>query len=338
MSENPGTINISTVTILKIVLVVLLLWFFWLVKDVLLILLISIIISSAMDPLADFLYKHKIPRGLSVLMVYVVVLGLVALVGFLLAPTIGQQFNEIKNADVIQTFISRIGVYRESLSHSTIGVSINNSLKEFTNNFGTTIFQTTRGVLTGIVSTITILVISFYLTAEESGMKNFIKHLAPFKHQAYVFRLVNQIQRKMGSWVLGQFILSTVIFGLVFVGLTVLKVKYALVLALIAAIFEIVPLIGPFISGSIACFFAFLQSPALAVAVLIMWVIAQQLESNIIVPVVMSKSVGLNPVLVILGILIGTTLGGIVGALIAVPVMSGISVFVADVLEEREQS
>ncbi|HTL39805.1 MAG TPA: AI-2E family transporter [Methylomirabilota bacterium] len=336
MAENPKTINISTVTILKIVMVILLLWLFWLVRDVLLILLVSIIISSAMDPLADFLYKHKIPRGLSVLMVYIVVLGLIALVGFLLAPTIGAQFTEIRNADVFQSFISKIGVYRESLSHSTIGTSINNSLKEFTNNFGATIFQTTKGVLTGIISTITILVISFYLTAEESGMKNFIKHLAPFKHQAYVFKLVNQIQRKMGAWVLGQFILSAVIFGLVFIGLTVLKVKYALVLALIAGIFEIVPIIGPFISGVIACFFAFIQSPALAIAVLIMWVIAQQLESNIIVPIVMSKSVGLNPVLVILGILIGTTLGGIIGALLAVPIMSGISVFVSDVLEENE--
>ena len=178
-------------------------------------------------------------------------------------------------------------------------------------------------------------------TVMENGMKNFVKHLAPYKHQAYVFRLVNKIQRKMGAWVLGQLILSAVIFGLVFIGLTVLKVEYALVLALLAGIFEIIPYIGPFVSGTFAVFFAFIQAPALALAVLILWIVTQQLESHIIVPIVMSRSVGLNPVLVILGIIVGTTLGGIIGALIAIPVMSGISVFVEDLMEghafEEEQ-
>ncbi len=333
MSERSETINISTITILKIIMIGLLLWFLWMIRDILLVFLIAVIVSSAMDPLADFLYKHKIPRALSVLFVYVLFLGMIALVGFLLVPPMVSQFNEIKNADVIQTFTDKIGGYRESLSHSTIGQAINNNLKDFASNFGGTLFDTTRGVITGFLSIITILVISFYLTVEENGMKNFIRHLAPYKHQAYVMRLVGKIQLKMGAWVLGQFILSAVIFGLVFIGLTVLKVKYALVLALIAGIMELIPFIGPFISGAIACFFAFLQSPGLAVAVLIMWVVAQQLESNIIVPIVMSKSVGLNPILVLLGVLVGASLGGILGALIIVPVMSGISVFLLDVME-----
>lgn len=339
MNRDQETINISTVTLLKIVLIGLLLWFFWVVRDVLLIFLISIIVSSAMDPVADFLYKRRVPRALSVLFVYIVFLGLFVLAGFLITPSVTAQFDQIKHADVYQAFISKIGVYRESLSHSTIGQAINNSIRDLQNNFGGTLFATTKGVVTGIFSTITILVISFYLTIEENGMKNFIKHLAPYKHQAYVLKLVTKIQRKMGAWVLGQIILSAVIFGLVFIGLTVLKVQFALVLALVAGLLEVVPIIGPFISGAVAVFFAFLQSPGLALAVLIMWVITQQLENHILVPVVMSRSVGLNPVLVILAVLIGATLGGIVGALIAIPVVSGISVFISDLMEgEPDQS
>jgi predicted PurR-regulated permease PerM len=96
---------------------------------------------------------------------------------------------------------------------------------------------------------------------------------------------------------------------------------------------ELVPIIGPFISGIFAVFFAFLQAPGLAIAVLILWIVTQQLEAHVIVPIVMSKSVGINPVTVILGVLIGGTLGGIVGILIAIPVISGISVFVADIME-----
>ena len=224
------------------------------------------------------------------------------------------------------------------MSHSDFGVTIENKIKEFASSFSNTVFQTTKGVASGIVSFITILVISFYLTVEENGMKNFIKYLTPFKHQAYITILVNKIQKKMGAWVLGQVILSAVIFGLVFIGLTALNVKYALVLALLAGLLEIVPYIGPFVSGAIATFFAFLQSPTLAVAVIILWVVTQQLESNVIVPIVMSRSVGLNPVMVILGILTGATLGGIIGILLAVPVMSAFSVFISDVIEGREAS
>jgi predicted PurR-regulated permease PerM len=303
-----------------------------------LVLLISVIIASAIDPVADFLQRRKMPRVLSVLLIFVTFLGLLSLFGFLLAPSVTAEFNELKNADIYNTFTSKIGVYRETLSHSAIGRAIDNTFKDIANNFGGTLFATTKGVFTGIISTMTILVISFYLTAEENGMKNFIRHLTPYKHQAYVMRLVNKIQLKMGAWVLGQFILSAVIFGLVYIGLTVLHVKYALILALIAGIMEVIPIIGPFISGTIAAFFAFLQSPALAAAVIVMWVIAQQLESNIIVPIVMSKSVGLNPVIVILGVLVGGTLGGVVGALVAIPLMGGLSVFVSDVMEGNESA
>jgi predicted PurR-regulated permease PerM len=333
MTEPHSTINISTVTILKVISIGLLLWFAWLIKDVLLIFLIAVIISSAIDPVAEFLHQRRVPRSLSVSLVYILFLGLVILIGFLIVPPLTSQFDAIKNADVYQTFVSKVGGFRETLAHSTIGRAINDSLNQTFNNFGGTIFATTRGVLTGIVSVITILVISFYLTIEENGMKNFIKHLAPYRHQAYVMRLVNKIQHKMGAWLLGQVILSAVIFGLVFIGLTILKVKFALVLALVAAVFEIVPIIGPFVSGAVAVFFAFLQSPTIAVAVLILWIVTQQLESHVVVPVVMSRSVGINPVLVILAVLVGGTLGGIVGALIAIPVVSGISVFINDVME-----
>ncbi|MEJ0021390.1 MAG: AI-2E family transporter [Candidatus Doudnabacteria bacterium] len=333
MSERHDTINISTVTLLKIVFIVLLFCFLWVVRDVLLIFLIAIIISSAIDPVADFFLQYRIPRILSVTFVYIVFLGLVVLIGFLIVPPVTSQFEAIKSADVYQAFISKIGVYSENLSHSALGQAINNSFNDLANNFGGTLFATTRGVLTGIASLILVLVISFYLTVEENGMKNFIKHLSPYKHQAYVMKLVTKIQRKMGSWLLGQIILSAVIFGLVFIGLTVLNVQFALVLALVAGLLEIVPIIGPFIGLAIGVFFAFLQSPALALAVLILWFIILQLEAHVIVPILMSKSVGINPIMVILAVLVGATLGGVVGALIAIPVASGISVFINDIMD-----
>lgn len=336
--HNHTTVNVSTVTILKVLFILLAVWFLWAVRDIILVLVVSIIIASAIDPLADALHKRRIPRALSVLFVYLLVIGLLVMIGILMAPAIGSQFQAISEADFYDKFIAQIGIYRTELGSSGFGAEIESSIRNFTGNFAGTLFDTTKGILSGFVSIITVLAISFYLTVEESGMKNFIKHLAPFKHQAYAMTLVNKIQRKMGAWVLGQLALSAVIFGLTYLGLSLLKVEFALVLALIAGILEIIPYIGPILAAIPALFFAFLQSPALALGVLILYVVIQQLENHIIVPVVMSKSVGLNPVIVILGILIGGSLGGILGAIIAVPIISGISVFVVDMMESETPS
>lgn len=337
MSEKTHhTVNISTVTVLKVLFVLLLLWFLFAVKEIVVIFLISIIISSAIDPLADYLHQRKVPRGISVLLVYVVVFGILGLIISLLVPPITQQFNQISQGGFYETIGERLGSLRTNLDHVGLGQQIETSIKGFAQNISGSLFRTTKGVLTGFVSVITVLVISFYLTVEENGMKNFIKHLTPFKHQAYAFRLTNKVQKKMGSWVLGQAILSLIIFGLTFLGLTILNVEFALVLALIAGALEIIPYIGPFISLLPAVFFAFLQNPPLALAVLILYIVIQQLENHIIVPIVMSKSVGLNPVLVILGILIGGSLGGILGAVLAVPLLAGFSVFVTDIMETSE--
>jgi len=328
------TINISTVTVLKVLFIVLLIWFLFAIREILLLFVVSIIVSAALDPIADFLSKYKIPRGISVLLVYVLLLGLIALIGYLLVPTMVDQFHQLQSNNFFSHLQERIAPYRAALARFGVDQSINNTINEFRSGLASNLFQTTKGVVTGIISFVTILVISFYLTAEESGMKNFIKHLSPYKHQAYITTLITKIQKKMGYWLLGQVILSIVLAGLVFIGLTILHVQYALLLSLIAGLLEVVPYIGPFISGTITAFFAFLQSPALAIAAVIMFVVVQQLEAHILVPLIMSKSVGLNPVLVILAILVGGSLGGIVGALIAVPLVSGASVFVVDMMEQ----
>ncbi len=334
--EKQHNVTISTVSILKVVVILLSLWFLFEIRQILLLLLISIIVSSAIDPVADYLRKKHIPRGLSVLLVYVFFLGLMGLFVYLMVPAMGQQFHEISQGEFLDNFNSKLGIFRENLNHLGISQTIDTNIRSWASGISGALFETTKGVVSGIISTLTVLVISFYLTAEENGMKNFVKQLVPYKNQAYMMSLVTKIQRKIGFWVLGQIILSLIIFGLTFLGLTLLKVKFALALALIAGLLEIIPLIGPFISVLPAIFFAFLQSPTLALLVIILYVVVQQLENHIVVPVVMSKSVGLSPVLVILGVLVGGTLGGIIGAVLAIPIIGGISVFVQDMWGDEE--
>ena len=188
----------------------------------------------------------------------------------------------------------------------------------------------------GIISFFIILVITFYLVVEEDGMKRFIKSITPTKHQPYVSQLINKMQLKMGHWLRGQLLLSLIIFAMVFVVLSIFGIKYALILALVAGIFEIIPYLGPIMAAIPAVFFAFAQSPSKALLVIVIYFLIQRVENDIIVPRVLGKSVGLNPLVVILAILIGAKLGGAVGALLAVPVTTALSVYFMDVIAAKK--
>lgn len=333
------TIAISTASLLKIIVVALLLWALYAVSDIILILLISMILASAMDPLVDWLYrKAKFPRGLSVILVYLVFIALVAMVIYFLIPPMVDQFNQL--AGRLQGFRQELANETSTLTKVLDQLGITEGFSALSQNFAKlagNLFQTTLGVFSGVVRTISVLAITFYLISSENGMKNFIRSLAPYKHQAYVTALTDKIQTKIGRWLLGQLILSGFIFILIFIGLTVLGVKYALALALLAGLLEIVPYLGPILSAIPGIFVAFVQSPPLALFVLLLYIVVQQVENYILVPKVMGRTVGANPVVILIAVLVGFKLAGIVGMLLAVPIVAAISVFLSDFREKREQ-
>ena len=168
-------------------------------------------------------------------------------------------------------------------------------------------------------------------------MKRFIRSLTPTRHQPYISQLINKMQVKMGYWLRGQLLLSVIIFFMVFIVLSIFGIKYALILALTAGIFEIIPYLGPLISAIPAVFFAFAQSPSKALLVVLLYFIIQRIENDIIVPKVLGKSIGLNPLVVIFAILIGARVGGVVGALLAVPVVTALSVYFEDLIDRKRK-
>jgi predicted PurR-regulated permease PerM len=139
-----------------------------------------------------------------------------------------------------------------------------------------------------------------------------------------------RVQDKLGLWLRAQLLLSGIIFLVTWIGLLILGVKYSLVLALIAGITEVIPFIGPIIGAIPAVLLAFLQSPIKALLVLILYLVIQQLEGNILVPKVMQKTVGLNPIVVIVVILLGAKIAGVLGALLSIPVAVAIMTIAGD--------
>lgn len=328
------SLNRDTQIILKIVITVLSLWVLWLLRDLVLILLLALVLASAMEPMVDYFKLKRVPRSLSVLAVYVVVLGFFGLMIALITPIIIDQFSAISSN--LPNYTNELLTKFPWLNYFFHNLDLTSILKELS-QFGSgesSLFSRTLGVFSGILAFVSTLVIAFYLSVEEDGLKKFIKTLVPNTQQEFTYNLVSKIQKRLGRWVLGQFILAFSIFVLTWVGLSILGIQNALFLALIAGALEIVPYMGPILSAIPAMLIAFTQSPVLGLGVLVLYGVIQKTEGLILVPKVMQKTIGVSPIVILLALLAGFKLAGVAGLLLAVPLVGIFTV----IIEEWPQS
>ena len=334
-------IDISTGFIIKTIAIILGLWFLYLVRDIVALFFLSVILTATLDPAINFLAKRKVARSLGVIIIYVALFSAVGvLISFLIPPLVSQFASFSQNLPTYnETFAKTfVGIEQYALSY---GIQFNSH--EFFQNITGNIFQsssqlfsTTVGVFSFFISILVVLALTFYMSVKEDGMNKFLVSITPQAHQEYVISVADRIKGKIGKWMLGQIILMLIIFVLDFVALSIFHIPYALILALLAGVLEIVPYLGPIISATLASIIGFLISPVTGLIVLGVLTIIQQMESHIIVPQVMNKAVGLNPVVVILALLIGAQLGGVLGAILAVPIATSLSVFVGDLVNKNE--
>ena len=330
------TIDISYQTFMKAIVILLVLGFLYLIRDIILIVFVSMVLAAALTPMVEWFHKKvKFPRAISVLIIYLLVLSIVSLVVVALVPPIVEQVSSLANVlpSYFSDFLGGIEMpENEGLIENLSGFlsTLSSQLGKISQSF----FGGVSQFFGGIFSLVMILVLTFYLLIRERGLQRFVSFI-PTKHEAYITDLTDRIQKRIGQWFRGQMILALTIGILTFIGLTLLGVKFALVLALFAGIMEIVPVVGPIISAIPAIFLAFTQNPWLAVAVLALFVIVQQLENNVLVPKIMSRAVGLDPIIVIIVVLIGSKLAGILGMALSVPIATSLSVFLNDLFSDR---
>jgi predicted PurR-regulated permease PerM len=329
-------ITISTETIIKILVVLFGVLFIGLIKDVLLIVFIALVLAAAIDPAVTAMERRGIPRGFGVAILYVLLFGFTTLVVGLFIPVVVSQLEQL--AKSLPTLYDQASKYFHSFQDTTLLNGLEKGLQSVSSSLANAtsgIFSQVFTFFGGVFSFFGVLVITFYLTMEEKGMKRLAIDIAPEKYRAYVTQLFARIEERLGKWLRGQLLLGLIIFLLTWVGLLVLGVKYALVLALIAGITELIPAVGPFIGAVPAVLVALSQNPTLAIWVMGLYIIVQQLENHLIVPKVMSSSTGLNPVLVIISLLIGAKVAGVVGVVLAIPTALMIMTFFEDFVQER---
>lgn len=334
-------INISTSAIFRIVAIILGLWFLYEARSVFVLLFLSIILTATFDSSVDWMAKRKIPRPLGVTIIYVALIIVFGLLVFFLIPPLISQF---------QSFAKNFPAYMESLLGALNGVTqyaqsynvqinsnefLSGSVEKIFQSFSQ-VFSTTVGVFSFFISVLVVFALTFYMLVKEDSMNKFLVSVTPDKYHDHAISIADQIKSKIGGWFAGQLLLMLIIFVLDFIALSIFRIPYALVLALLAGLLEIVPYLGPIISALLASMVGFLISPVTGIMVLGILTIIQQIESNIIVPQLMKKAVGLDPVVVILALLIGAKLGGTLGAILSVPVAASINVAFKYFFDKRE--
>lgn len=334
-------IEISTGIVVRTIVILLALWLLFYVRDILALFFISVILTATLDPLVDWMKKKKVPRPVGTFVIYVAAIAIIGTaISFLVPPLIGQfqDFNEKLPQYAESTNQLFEGIKSYAASHG-LQFDVENFIRDiFANAFQSSgeLFSRTIGVFNFFISMIVVLSLTFYMLVKEEGMKRFIMTITPDNHQEYVLSFFDRIHNKIGRWVFGQFILMLAVFTMSFAVLSAFNVPFALLIALIAGLLEIIPYIGPIISATIATLLGFLISPMVGLIILVSFIIIQQVENHILVPQIMKKAVGLNPVAVILVLLIGAKLGGVMGTILSIPLATAVGIFIGDIIDKKE--
>jgi len=340
------SVSITAGTVVKTILVLVLAWTIFLLRDVVLDVLVAIVIASAVEPGIAGLVKRRLPRILAVIVVYLALFSVFFALFYFFVPLVLEDFatfvsglpvdlNAFMNTSAFNTYANLLGVSGSSLVpvdsimtaiHNTLDVSVifGNALAAATAIFG------------GFFSFVIIIVFSFYFAAIETGVDDFLRIVVPKKQHAYVLGLWKRCQKKIGLWMQGQLLLAVIIGVLIYLGLSIFRVPHALLLAAIAACFEIVPVFGPTLAAIPAVMVAFVDGGAtLGVITIFIYAIAQQFENHLISPLVVTSVIGVPPLLVILALVAGAELAGFLGVLLAIPIAATIQELARDIESGR---
>ena len=332
--KQSGVLDISTASVIRVVIVLLAIWFLYFIRDIVAIMFVSIIIAAALSPTVDRLTRWRIPRTISIILIYLIVLSLLGLMVYFVLPPMITQLKQL--ADNLPTYFTTFTNLLQNLREGSISGVLNasqdslNSISNFLGQIANNLFNTTVGFFSGAAALVMIFILTLYFLLDENGIKKFFVSLFPIKQKGQLIAIANKMGVKLGGWLRGQIILAIAVGLVVYIGMLIIRMPYALTLGIIAGALEIVPVMGPIIAAIPAILIAFTISPTTALVVTVFYILVQELENKLLVPKVMQYTVGLNPVTIIIIILIGAKLMGVLGILLSIPVASVVYV----ILEE----
>jgi len=325
-SMKPQKIEISYKTIIFTVLVAIGLGVLWILRDLILLFFVCFLLMEALNPTVTKLEKLKIPRTLGIFIVYLIVIAVISFSIAGIVPIFIEQTSGL--VQTLPNTLQNIKIFGTSAIDFSTQFKLLESLPSEVAKAALSVFS---NIFTGLLT----LVITFYLLHERRHFDRYIVKIFGAKGQGKATKIINLLETRLANWVNGELLLMTVIGLMSYVAYLFLGLNYAVPLAIIAGLMEIVPNIGPIITTGIAGLVALTISPLTALLTILAGMIIHQSENNFITPKIMKETVGLHPLVTIMAIAIGAKLAGIPGAVLAVPIFLTIQI-IAGVLIEKD--
>jgi predicted PurR-regulated permease PerM len=323
----PKKTEISYKTIVFTVFFLLFIWFLYTIKDLILEFFVALLIMAILNPLVNRLSRLKVPRTISVLASFLLVFGIIGVAIAGVIPPLIEQTTSFANN--LPGYIENLGLSQFVDNQVTAQLlSQIGTLPEKALKFGISLFSNFFAVLS-------VVIFSFYLLLARDKLDDQLGFFFGEQKKRGLKRLIDTLEARLGGWARGQLALMALVGVSNFVGLSLLGVPFALPLAILAGILEIIPYFGPIVAALPAVVIGLTISPVMGLAVAALALLIQQAENYIFVPKVMEKSAGVNPIITLLALSIGFRLVGIVGAIISVPAVLTIQVLTRQYLLKR---
>jgi predicted PurR-regulated permease PerM len=328
MKQVVQKVELSYKTVVFTVFFILSLWVVYEIRDILLQVFVALLITTILDPLVTKFSKYKIPRFISILLVYfLIIAGLIFVISAVIPPLVEQ-------TTLFATSLP--GLMKDLSLSSEVGTEVIQQVISQLGSVPSQIAKFVFGVFGNVISVITVLVFAYYLLSERQKLVVQLAGLIGRKKEEDSLRVLGVLEEKLGGWARGQLTLMLVIGVASYIGLLLLGIPYALPLAILAGVLEVVPYIGPVISAIPAVLIGFGISPFMGFAALVLYFLIQQTENYLFVPRIMQHSTGINPVITLLVLAIGLRLAGMVGLLLSIPVYITSQVLLKEYYASRE--
>ncbi len=306
----PTKVEISHKTIIFSVVFLAGLYLVWRLKSILILLFICFVLMEALNPMVKRLEKLRVPRALAIVMIYFVILFVFFFAIAGVVPALISQTTALVNN--LPEMLNSFQLFGTSAFDLSSQLKLIEGLPE---NIAKTVFL----VLSNLVSALVVLFITFYMLLERKHLPKYGFNFFGVKGKKKLIEIIEKLEDRLGSWVNAELFLMTTIGILSYIGYLFLGLNYAVPLGILAGVLEIVPNIGPTISTLVAALIGLTISPLTALLAVVWGILVQQAENNFIVPKIMKETVGLNPLVTIILLATGAQLGGILGAVLAVP-------------------
>jgi predicted PurR-regulated permease PerM len=319
------------------------LYLLWRVQEVLFLLMLAILLSTAIEPLVNRLRRGPFTRGSGVLVVYTLIVVVIGLPAYVIVPSVVSQAASF--TETLPDRLQQLRPYAESLQPRplqgfAIGILDNafQGVQSPPRPAQDEIVQAGATAAHTLLSFFSVFVLAYYWLVERALIKRVILRTVPVRHARSVNTVWMEVEEKLGGWVRGQLILMLAIGVMATLGYFLIGLPNPILLGVAAGLFEIIPMIGPFLAFAPAVLVALALDPTRALVVVGYALVIQQIESNVLVPRVMGRTVGVSPLTVLLGILVGGALAGLPGAFLAVPLAGALQVLLAHVLRSEDSS